>query len=199
MQTALCLLMLVLAVASCGAQEVAPPPPAEAEPPVRAFVRPKVPVALFTHDKTALLEPECERIATFLARYAAEKYTAGVLRGEASARAQGRLLLTISQHLQPLNASAIHVGLHWLDGREPNLPPPGEDLHLFAAFLLSAAQRQADKPAPTRETLARIFIRLAADLDPQNEDAVYASEHQDHDGKAPPLRELLAGTLGKGW
>ena len=36
----------------------------------RAFVRPVVPVALFTPEKTALLEPECERIATFLARYA---------------------------------------------------------------------------------------------------------------------------------
>ena len=48
-------------------------PGANLAPEKRTFVRPKVPAALFTQDKTALLDIECERLATFLARYAAEK------------------------------------------------------------------------------------------------------------------------------
>ncbi len=168
-----------------------------AEP--RAFVRPKIPASLFTHDKTVLLEPECERIASFLARYAAREYTAAVLRGDAATRSRARLLLTVSLHLQPLNAPAVHCGQRWADGQPPNLPPPAEDLRVFTNFLLSAARRQTDKSSPARETLSRILIRLAADLDPENEDAILASELQDRAGHSPPLRELLDGTLGKDW
>lgn len=180
-------------------QSVAPPvrPPESGER--RVFVRPKVPVSLFTHQQTALLEPECERIATFLARYAAEKYTEGVLRGDPEALGRGRLLLTVSRHLQAQNASAVHCATRWMDGKAPTLPPPGEDVGVFASFLLTAAQRQSDKATPAREALARILTRIAADLAPQNEDAVYASEAQDLAGKAPPLRELLDGTLGRDW
>jgi hypothetical protein len=160
-----------------------------------AFARPKVPAALFTHEKTALLAPECERIASFLARHAAAEFTAGILRGDAKARNQGRLLLTVSLHLAPLNAPAVHCANAWSEARAPKLPPPGEDLRLFTNFLLSAAQRQAGEPGTARDVLARVLIRLAADLDPENEDAIYASELQDRAGKAPPLRELLEGTL----
>jgi len=173
------------------------PPPEPGEK--RGFVRPRVPVPLFTHEKTALLELECERIASFLARYAAERLTDDVLKGSAAAQARGRLLLAVSQHLQPMNPAAIHCGLRWLDGQRPALPPPGEDVRVFSGFLLSAAKRQSDKSAPAREALARILVRLAADIDPENEDAIYASERQDRAGKSPPLRELLDGTLGKDW
>ena len=168
-----------------------------AEP--HSFVRPKVPAALFTHEKTALLEPECERIASFLARYAAREYTAAVLRADAPARSRARLLLTVSLHLQPLNAPAVHCGQRWADGQPPNLPPPAEDLRVFTNVLLSAARRQTDKSSPARETLSRILIRLAADLDPENEDAILASELQDRNGQSPPLRELLEGSLGSDW
>ena len=186
--------------APLAAQEVPePPPPAEVETEKRPFIRPWVPAALFTHEKTALLEPECERIASFLARHAAREYTAAVLRGDAAARTRGRLLLTISLHLQPLNAPAVHCGQRWADGHSPALPPPGDDLRVFSNFLLAAATRQAGKPTPARETLTRVLIRLAADLDPENEAAILASELQDRAGKSPPLRELLDGTLGKDW
>ncbi|HWB05953.1 MAG TPA: hypothetical protein VG796_23225 [Verrucomicrobiales bacterium] len=192
--------------ASFAQEKTVPAPSPSAAPAVsppaaqkRTFVRPNVPAALFTPEKTALLEPECERIASFLARYAAEKYTAGVLRGEATAVSQGRLFLTISLHLQPLNASAVHCTTRWIDGKEPSLPAPGDNLRVFSGFLLSAAKRQADKSTPAREALGRILTRLAADLDPGNEDAVYASEIQDRDDKTPPLKELLSGTLGRGW
>jgi hypothetical protein len=175
-------------------------PAAVPDPPSgRTFVRPSIPAALFTPDKTGLLEPECERIASFLARYAAQKYTAAVLRGDAEAMTKGRLLLSISQHLMPMNAVAVHCATRWMDHKDPNLAPPDENLRVFSGFLLSAAKRQAAKPAPAREALARVLTRLAADIDPENEDAVYASEIQDRDGKGPPLKELLNGTLGSGW
>jgi len=197
---ALALALCVLTVAAQTSPKSPGPAPAPArEPERRKFVRPNVPVARFTHEKTALLEPECERIASFLARYAAEKLTAGVLEGNAGAQTKGRLLLAVSLHLQPMNAAAVHCGLRWSDGQAPSLPPPADDLRIFSSFLLSAAKRQTGKPGPAPEALARILVRLAADLDPENEDAVYASEIHDRDGKAPPLRELLDGTLGKDW
>jgi len=154
-----------------------------------------VPAPLFTPDKTALLEVECERIAAFLARHAAEKYTNGVLHGEREAMSEGRLMLTLSLHLAPFNAAAVHCSDCWVEGKTPSLPAPGEDTHAFSSFLLTAAQRQSGGPGTARETLSRVLTRLAADLDPKNEDAVYASEVQDQTGKAPPLRELLEGSL----
>lgn len=180
---------LLLAVA--GAQE----PAADLAPEKRKFVKPRVPAALFTQQKTALLDVECERVASFLARYAAETYSAAVLRGEAKALTQGRLLLTVSLHLVPLNANAVHCADCWSEGRAPVLAPPGEDVRVFSNFLLTAAKRQGGAEGSPRELLGRVFVRLAADLDPENEEAIYASELQDRAGKAPPLRELLEGTV----
>jgi len=171
-------------------------PATDLAPEHRPFIKPKVPVPLFTPAKTALLEVECERIAIFLAREAAEKYSPAVLRGEREAMSEGRLMLTISLHLMPLNASAVHCSDCWAEGKAPSLPPPGEDMRAFSSFLLMAAQRQAGgKAGSAREVLGRVLMRLAADYDPKNEDAVYASEMQDRGGKAPPLRELLEGTV----
>ncbi len=163
----------------------------------KPFIRPNVPESLFIPEKTALLQPECERIATFLARYAAEKYTAGVLKGDASAMTKGRLLLAISQHLQPMNGSAVHCASRWMDGKEPSLQAPTDDLRQFSNFLLSAARRQADKPGKEREALGRVLIYLAAELYPANGEAIYACEIQDRDHKAAPLKEILNGTLGR--
>jgi hypothetical protein len=184
--------IMLAAAGLAGAQEA---PSVELAPANRAFLRPKVPVPLFTHHKTALLEVECERIAAFLARHAAEKYTAAVLRGEKEATSQGRLLLTISLHLAPLNAAAVHCCDRWTEGKAPTLPSPGEELQTFSTFLLLAAQRQGGEPGSAREALARVLTRLAADFDPRNEDAIFASEVQDRAGKTPPLRELLEGSL----
>ena len=184
--------LLLLVASGCPAQDETAP---NVAPETKTFATPKVPAALFTHDKTALLAPECERIASFLARHAAEQYTAAVLRGDSKAMTQGRLLLTVSLHLAPLNAAAVHCADSWSEGRSPSLPPPGEDLRILTSFMVSAAQRQAGAPGTAREVLARILIRLAADLDPANEDAIYASELQDRAGHAPPLRELLEGTV----
>jgi hypothetical protein len=171
--------------------------PLAAQEPARTvkFTKPRVPDALFTPGHTALLEPECARIATFLARYAARHCSAGVLRGEPETVARGRLLLTVSLHLQPLNPSAVHCSTRWLDGQEPALAPEEENLRVFTDFLLAAAARQPAKPAPGQEMLARVLNRLAADFDPRNEAAVLASELQDRDGRTPPFRALLEGTV----
>jgi hypothetical protein len=192
--------VLVAVIASLGRLPSAGEGEKTEEAPARkTFVRPRVPEALFTPEKIALLQPECERIAVYLARRAAEKYTEGVLRGDAAAMTGGRLLLTVSLHLQPLNGSAVLCASRWMDGKAPSLPPPSEDPRGFSNFLLSAARRQAGNAGPAREALGRILTFLAADLDPANEDAIYECEIQDRDHKAAPLKELLEGTLGRGW
>jgi hypothetical protein len=159
------------------------------------FTRPRVPVPLFTHEHTALLAPECTRIAVDLARRAARQCSEGVLRGDPAAVGQARLWLTVSLHLEPLNASAVHCITRWLDGQPPALAPAEENLRVFTGFLLAAAAREHAKEGSHQPLLARVLRRLAADLDPRNEDAVLASELQDRDGLAPPLQALLRGTL----
>lgn len=169
-------------------------PTAKAVPTAR-YLRAKVPIPLFTPDRTALLGSECERIAGYLVRHAAVTFTDGVLKGNAAARTKARLYLAVSLHLQPGNAAVEHCELRWLDGKKPSLPAPGEPPGTLSVFLLSAAKRQADKAGSPSDALSLVLVRLAADLDPANEEAVYASERQDRDGKSPPLQELLAGTL----
>lgn len=198
---ALSLCMLVPAEWTHG-QEAPPadvPPTAAPAVPARPFLRPVVPRPLFTHTTTVLLEPECERIATWLARYAAREFTAGVLRGDAEAQARGRLFLTISSHLQPRNVSAVHCANRWAEGKVPDLAPPAEDGKIFVAFLMSATGRLQQKGGPHNETLARVLTRLAADLDPENTEAVLASELQDQQRKTPPFKQLLDGTIGQDW
>jgi hypothetical protein len=85
--------------------------------------------------------------------------------------------------------------VRWLDGKAPSLAPEEDDPRLFSDFLLSVANREPAPNRPSQELLARVLRRLAADFSPENEAAVLASEVQDRDGKAPPFRELLEGTV----
>lgn len=182
----ICLLLSCATLAAQDAQRTA------------KFTRPRVPEALFTPAHTALLEPECERIATYLARFAARHCTEGVLKGDPRTIGRARLLLTVSLHVQPLNASAVHCSTRWLDGKSPALPPEEDNLRVFSAFLLTIANREGIKAGAGQDLLARVFRRLAADLDPENEAAVLASEVQDRDGKAPPLLNLINGAVKLG-
>jgi hypothetical protein len=62
---------------------------------------------------------------------------------------------------------------------------------------MRAADRKAADPgaAERQALLARFLIRLAADADPENAEAVYRSERQDREGLGPPWKSLLAGRL----
>ena len=186
---------LVVLAAIAGLATVSP---AAAAP--EAFVRPRIDAALFTHEHTALLAPECGRIATWLARHAAATLTDRVLAGDAAAIEEGRRLLALALHLEPGNAAAVQTGLRWTDGKRPELPPPAENLRVFSDFLVSAAARTPTGSGTAvlerHALLGRFLVAIAADADPDNSGAVAAAERQARRGKGPPWRALVAGRLG---
>ena len=162
------------------------------------FPQPKIRLAIFTHELTALLQPECERIATWLARYAATSLSPAILSGNTDAAESARRLLTLALHLDPGNASVARAALRWNEGQSPDLPPADENLRVLTDFLVRAAERKSSTPATTarQALLARFLIRIAADADPLNESAVHRSELNDRNGLGPPWRSLMAGRLG---
>lgn len=164
------------------------------------FAKPVVGLALFGHEETALLQVECERVAGWLARRAAVDLTLGVLGGSGEAVEQGRRMLALAMYLDPANALAARVADRWVDGKDPELAGPDENLRVFTDFLVRVSERKAANPgaAGRQALLARFLVRLAADVDPGNEEAVYRSERQDREGQGPPWKSLLAGRLGGG-
>ena len=186
-------LLLLAAVAGLA---MAAPTAAAAE----VFVRPRIDAALFTHEHTALLAPECGRIATWLSRHAAATLTDRVLAGDAAAIEDGRRLLALALHLEPGNPAAVQTGLRWTDGKRPAVPPPAENLRVFTDFLVSAAARTPSGSGTDvlerHALLSRFLVAVAADADPANATAVAAAERLARRGKGPPWRALLAGRLG---
>ncbi len=155
------------------------------------FIRPDIRDALFTHERTALLAIECERIANNIVRHAIARHSAGILRKEDASIREGRRLLALALHLHPANPAAIATGLAWLDGKEPFPLPEMETPAVFSAFLLAAASRQSAKAAPDRHPLPAFLILLAADVDPANADAVYLAERMAATHNAPQWKLLL--------
>lgn len=164
------------------------------------FAKPVVGRALFSHEETALLQVECERVAGWLARRAAADLTLGVLGGSGEAVERGRRMLALAMHLDPANALVARVADRWVDGKDPELSGPDENLRVFTDFLVRVSERKAANPeaAGRQALLARFLVRLAADVDPGNEEAVYRSERQDREGQGPPWKSLLAGRLASG-
>ena len=187
--------LTLLAAAPHAAAQKADPTPAPKPAP---FAQPKIRLAIFTHELTALLQPECERIATWLARYAATSLSTAILSGNTDAAESARRLLTLALHLDPGNASVARAALRWNEGQSPDLPPADENLRVLTDFLVRAAERKSSTPATTarQALLARFLIRIAADADPLNESAVHRSELNDRNGLGPPWRSLMAGRLG---
>ena len=187
-------LTLLAAAPHAAAQKADPPPTPKPAP----FPQPKIRLAIFTHELTALLQPECERIATWLARYAAASLSPAILSGNTDAAESARRLLTLALHLDPGNASVARAALRWNEGQSPDLPPADENLRVLTDFLVRAAERKSSTPATTarQALLARFLIRIAADADPLNESAVHRSELNDRNGLGPPWRSLMAGRLG---
>lgn len=190
---------VVLAFVLMGTREVAWCGSGEGSSRV-VFVKPVLGRALFSHEETALLQVECERVAGWLARRAAVDLTLGVLGGSGAAVERGRRMLALAMHLDPANVLVARVADRWGDGKDPELAGPDENLRVFTDFLVRVSERKAANPeaAGRQALLARFLVRLAADVDPGNEEAVYRSERQDREGQGPPWKSLLAGRLGGG-
>ena len=149
-----------------GAQETAKSFPWDA---------PKVVTSVFTPD-LGMLDSEREEYATNLATIASN-YLATAKASPASL-ADARRMLALALQLSPRNKRAVVVNFQLSKGVLPEITDSNYSPPVFARLILTRGQLLAKQGGEQNQKLARYFIQLAAELDPKNEDAVYASEVQ---------------------
>ena len=159
-----------LVVSALHAEEVAKP---------FTWVPLKIQFSAFSAD-LGMLDAERQEYATNLANCAAT----GILQTKASPASLelARRLMTLALNLSPRNKRAIILNFQLGKGMLPEAAKGDYSPQVLARLLLTRGQLLAKQESPENLTLARMFFQLAAELDPKNEDAVYASEvdHLDH-------------------
>ena len=142
------------------------PKPFQWEPPVVAH-------SLFTPE-LGMLDSEREEYATNLASLAANQVVAA--KASPQSLAEARRLVALALHLSPRNKRAIVVNFQLTKGILPEVTAGNYSSQAFARLLLSRGQLLEKQGGDENQRLARMFVQLAAGMDPKNEDAVYASE-----------------------
>lgn len=134
----------------------------------------KVERGMFTQE-LGLLDSERDEYATNLATHAAVEVAAEKASRESLTDA--RRMLGLALHLSPRNKRALVVNFQLSKGIIPEIPQGNYSRQVFARLLLTRGQLlEKQQGSDENKRLARLFIQLAAELDPKNEDAVYASE-----------------------
>lgn len=121
-----------------------------------------------------MLGSEREEYATNLAICAANQVVAA--KAAPSSLAEARRMLALALHLSPRNKRALVVGFQLSKGILPEVAEGNYSPQVFARLLLTRGQLLEKQGGEENTRLARMFIQLAAGMDPKNEDAVYASE-----------------------
>ena len=145
-----------------------------AEPPkVFAWESLKITHSMFTAD-LGMLDSERQEYATNLASYAASQAVAA--KASPQSLADARRMLALALHLSPRNKRAIVMNFQLAKGILPEVTGGNYSPQVFARLLLSRGQLLEKQGGDENKRLARIFVHLAAAMDPKNEDVVYASE-----------------------
>ncbi|MCH7225579.1 hypothetical protein [Haloferula sp. A504] len=139
------------------------------------WIEPRVGAGVFSDD-LGMLDREREEYANNLAIHAVNE----VAKAKASAASLevARRHLALSLHLAPRNRRALVANYQLSRGVVPQ-PIEGEySSEVLARLLFTRAEVLKQQGGAENVLLARFFIDLSAELDPHNEDAVYASELQ---------------------
>lgn len=134
---------------------------------------PKITQSMFTPE-LGMLDSEREEYATNLAQLAASR-----VRSEKAAPAsltEARRMLALALHLSPRNKKALVTSFQLGKGIVPEAVDGTYSPQAFARLLFSRGSLLEKQGGAENTKLARMFIQLAATMDPRNEDAVYASE-----------------------
>lgn len=141
-----------------------------------------------------MLDSERDEYATHLASQAANL----VVDQKASKEAleSARHMLALAFQLSPRNKRAVVVNFQLGKGLLPEKVDGVLGSQAFARLLLTRADLLEKQGGSENTSFARLFVALAAEIDPRNEDAVYASElHRlDH---GPVDWNVLAGDKEK--
>lgn len=136
---------------------------------------PKTGAGIFT-DQLGMLDREREEYADSLASYASNRVAA--TKAGTDSLAEARRLLALALHLAPRNRKALVLRFQLSRGVLPEAQPGDYRPEVLAGLLHTRGQLLKQQGGAQNLLLARIFTELAAEMDPKNDDAVYASELQ---------------------
>jgi len=125
-------------------------------------------------DKLAMMDKEREEYAINIANYAGNQIVDA--KGSPASLTQARRLLALSLHLSPRNRKAVVMNYQLEKGIVPQKVEGDYSAEVLARLLLTRGQLLMKQPAEEDVLLGRCFVEVAAEMDPRNEDAVYASE-----------------------
>jgi hypothetical protein len=154
---------MLVAMGTAAAQEKAP---------AFTFEAPKIAPGLWKD--IDMLETEREEYATNLATCAGNRVASA--KASAASLLDAKRLLAVSLHLSPRNRKALVTIFQLGKGLLPEMTEGDYSPQVFARLLLARGQSLEKQTSPENQSLGRVFIELAAQIDPKNEDAVYASE-----------------------
>lgn len=139
------------------------------------WMEPRVGAGMFSDD-LGMLDREREEYANNLAIHAVNE----VAKAKASAASLdvARRHLALSLHLAPRNRRALVANYQLSRGVVPQPIESDYSSEVLARLLFTRAEVLKQQGGAENILLARFFIELSAELDPRNDDAVYASELQ---------------------
>lgn len=136
---------------------------------------PKVVVSVFPAE-LGMLDSERDEYATNLATAASNHIAAA--KASPESLAEGRKMIALALQLSPRNKRAVVVNFQLAKGIVPATGESDYSPPVLARLMLMRGQVLTQQGGVENQKLARYFTQLAAELDPKNEDAVYASEVQ---------------------
>ena len=150
---------------------------ASAEEPAKPFswAPPKIGNGMFTND-LGMLDSERQDYSTNLATYATNRVIAA--KASAASLDEARRILAVALHLSPRNRKALVVTFQLGKGILPEAVVSDYSPQVLARLLLTRGQLLEKQGGEQNVKLSRMFLELACDMDPKNEDIVYASEVQ---------------------
>lgn len=134
---------------------------------------PRVATSVFTHEM-GLLAAEREEYATNLATHAANAIAQA--KASPASLADARRTVALALQLSPRNRRAVVLNFQLEKSLLPEKTESNYSPQVFARLLLTRGQLLEKQGGLENQQLARYFVQLAAEMDPKNEDAVYASE-----------------------
>ncbi|MEK7948920.1 hypothetical protein [Luteolibacter soli] len=127
-------------------------------------------------DKLGMIEREREEYATNLAGYASNRVAAA--KASAASLNEARRLLALSLHLSSRNRKALVLNFQLSHGVVPEAEPDNYRPEVLAGLFFTRSQVLKEQGGAENLLLAKVFTELSAEMDPKNDDAVYASELQ---------------------
>lgn len=140
---------------------------------------PVVGAGVFT-DKLGMLEREREEYANNLAGYASNRVAAA--KASTASLNEARRLVALAMHLAPRNRKALVLSFQLSRGVVPEAEPDNYRPEVLAGLFFTRAQVLKEQGGAENLLLSKVFTELSAEMDPKNDDAVYASELQRLDG-----------------